>query len=1054
MSREFSYILGLDLGVASIGWAIVPENEELFHKLKLGVRIFKSAARGKYGAASAKTVEEGRDKPLNQKRRERRASRRLLDRRRRRKISLLRHLQTMGLLPECDHQSCEARNRMFDELDRELRSLNKASEHREEHLLPYILRARGVREPLTHYELGRAIYHLGQRRGFLSNRKVPMKKEDSGKVYSEIEELKEHLQAGCTLAEYFCTTDPEKECIRGRYTSRQMYLDEFQKIWEYQSGIYPEILTEEWKEKIHKTIFYQRPLKSQKDKIGVCRLEKGRKRARMASLGAQQIRYWQKILDLEYQIDDELPQPLREDEQTKLAAALEQKERMTFAEIKKLLKLPKSTKFNLERGGENSLPGNRTGCRIRGVLQERWDTMSPEKQKELADELLQFDKEEACQRRLENMGYAREDAVELSLLLFEEGYYRLSNRAISKILDRMVEKRIQYKTAEEEIYGEDRFDRREYAFLPPLLKTEGFGDIITNPIVLRTLSEMRKVVNAIIREYGLPKRIVVELARSLKKGRKLRAKESERMNEKKRDRERIRKILVESGIAVPSQTDILKYQLAEECQWQCPYTGRRFTINNLYGPQPEFDIEHILPLSKSLDNSFRNKTLCYWKENRTVKKGNSPYEAYHKDPERYQEVRTWCKVLPPEKQKLFIKEGYDTDFSSRMLNDTAYMSRYALQYLALLYGGIIEPGKDDKKGEQKIYTSNGAITGFLRNEWGMNQILNQSSYEKTRTDHRHHAVDAVVIAFCSSRIKQELSRAAQLSESRKLNQKFISEELPHPRKNFIETVRKAVEEINVSFRCDKQVSGEMHDETFWTKPHVYRDEKGNEVEKRHKKIAVGELTLKKIEAIADGGIRRFILSELEKHGGDLDKLKAAPLVRRTSDGREIPIRNVRCVETANVEKIGKDSSVRYVATDAKHHAEVFAYVDKKGVEKWKVRIVSIWEAYKRQRAGMPVICRNFHEKTENRKKETEYVFKFSLFKDDCLLLNEDDGSQSLYRVIVLENTGTVRLQKHTDARSWDGASDTRIRKNLTVLCGKVQKVTVDLLGNIHPAEAE
>ncbi len=65
MSREFSYILGLDLGVASIGWAIVPENKELFHKLKLGVRIFKSAARGKYGAASAKTVEEGRDKPLN-----------------------------------------------------------------------------------------------------------------------------------------------------------------------------------------------------------------------------------------------------------------------------------------------------------------------------------------------------------------------------------------------------------------------------------------------------------------------------------------------------------------------------------------------------------------------------------------------------------------------------------------------------------------------------------------------------------------------------------------------------------------------------------------------------------------------------------------------------------------------------------------------------------------------------------------------------------------------------------------------------------------------------
>ena len=136
---------------------------------------------------------------------------------------------------------------MFDELDRELRKINKVNEQREEHLLPYILRARGVREPLTRYELGRAIYHLGQRRGVLSNRKAPMKEKDLGKVLGEIETLERHLQAGSTLAEYFCKTDPEKERIRGHYTSQQMYLDEFTKIWECQSGVYPEVLTEEWR---------------------------------------------------------------------------------------------------------------------------------------------------------------------------------------------------------------------------------------------------------------------------------------------------------------------------------------------------------------------------------------------------------------------------------------------------------------------------------------------------------------------------------------------------------------------------------------------------------------------------------------------------------------------------------------------------------------------------------------------------------------------------------------------------------------------------------------
>ena len=133
------------------------------------------------------------------------------------------------------------------------------------------------------------------------------------------------------------------------------------------------------------------------------------------------------------------------------------------------------------------------------------------------------------------------------------------------------------------------------------------------------------MTNAIVRQYGKPTQIHVELARDLKKSKKQREaiSENNRRNEKARA-EAASKIIKDAGIKEPKPEDKRKFLLAEECRWQCPYTGKSISMAALFGPEPQFDIEHIIPFSLSMDNSFLNLTLCDVAENRSVKGNRTP----------------------------------------------------------------------------------------------------------------------------------------------------------------------------------------------------------------------------------------------------------------------------------------------------------------------------------------------------------------------------------------------------------------------------------------------
>ncbi len=235
------YILGLDLGTNSVGWALLrcdatgsPCGIE-----KLGVRIFEAGTDG-----TATDFRKGKDSSRATTRRKKRAARRTSDRRARRMKKVFLLLQRAGFIRAGANHSPLDRDYLIKQTDHDLRLRwidGETEAH--QHTLPYLLRAKAVSQPLDAESLGRALYHLAQRRGYRSNRKADRSASDKdlGTVKQGIEDLrKEMAAAGCSyLGRYFATLDPRTVRIRKRWTSREMYEDEFARIIEVQKPHHP-----------------------------------------------------------------------------------------------------------------------------------------------------------------------------------------------------------------------------------------------------------------------------------------------------------------------------------------------------------------------------------------------------------------------------------------------------------------------------------------------------------------------------------------------------------------------------------------------------------------------------------------------------------------------------------------------------------------------------------------------------------------------------------------------------------------------------------------------
>ncbi|HHI80344.1 MAG TPA: type II CRISPR RNA-guided endonuclease Cas9, partial [Planctomycetes bacterium] len=702
MKEPHETLLGLDLGTNSIGWALLALDEDSSPTgiLASGVRVFPAGVDGDF--------EKGREESRNSKRRSVRLARRQIRRRSRRKKKLYNLLAKSKLLPPADTSDPIEIHKKLLHLDGQLR-LSFAISHRNQQLLPYLLREKALREALTPFELGRAIYHLAQRRGFLSNRKTsPKENEDCGVVKQSIVDLDAEIKASGapTLGAYLCSLDPDVARIRCRYISRSMITEEFEKILQQQAPFHPILRDRQFVSALREVIFYQRPLKSQRHLIGFCELEPKKRRAALSYPEVQRWRYLQTLNNLKVLFVNGDERKLSDKERSLLIEYLERKGDLSFSRVKQILGFPlrgkDAVKFNLEEGGEKRIPGNRTLSAIRNIFGDSFDTIGPKDIEKIYHDLVSIRNPSVLQRKGARVwGLSQEKAAKFADLQLENDYARLSLKAIRKILP-FLEKGLTYAKALECAYpGRDSSGKEPLGLLPPVFEAI---PSLRNPAVARVLTELRKIINAIIEKYGKPTMIRLELARDLKRSKKARQERWREMRAKQQAREKIiKKIQKEIGICSPSRSDVLKGLLFEECGGQCPYTGFQFGFADLYGTHPKADVEHILPFSRSLDDSFLNKTLCLARENRQRKRNRTPFEAYGGDPARWNEILhrvskfngdSWLR-----RQKLArfktenLSSEFLNDFCSRQLNDTRYASTLARDYLGLLYGGYIDASR-------------------------------------------------------------------------------------------------------------------------------------------------------------------------------------------------------------------------------------------------------------------------------------------------------------------------------------------------------------------------
>ena len=986
-----SYTLGLDIGSNSIGWAIVERGEKP-SIIDLGVRVFPEGV-------SRDT--KGFEKSKNATRREARGSRRNRYRRTLRKNRLVKELRTIGFLPE-DRVKLE-----------ELLAKD-----------PYGLRAQGLDEKLEPWEFGRVLYHINQRRGFKSNRKSGKVSEDN-KVAKGAGELQQKIRdARCrTLGQYFASINPEERRIREQYTFRFMYEEEFDRLWEKQSKYYADILTEDLRKKVgDETIFYQRPLKRADHLIGECDLEPGEKRCARGDWYARRFRVLQDVNNLKIHNPDGTEPKLTDEQRQLVLNELLKSKEASFAKLRKVLGLMETQEFNAEyeineKGKKrDKLKGDIFSASMRSKKifgPKVWDAMDECEKIRLNESLVDLDDDELMEKMIGQYGFTEDQAERVLKISLPQRYMSFSRKGIQKLLPLMEAG----KRTDEAI--KDAYPDRSKSGEIEIKEKLPLPQDLRNPVVNCALFEVRKVANGIIREYGKAARIKVEMARDVKGSARERREVHFKMLANEKENEGVRGVLVrEMNILNPSRDDVIKYKLWQECGKVCPYTGKAISQTGLFGDNPEFQIEHILPYSKSLDDSFMNKTLCYVEENR-LKGNQTPYEFYHGNPEKFEQIKqrvNRTRMRYWKKQK-FWQKGINTDeIIERELNDTRYICKEVIKYL--------------KQICPNVTGTRGKVTAELRYQWG---------FIKDRNDHRHHAIDAAVVAVTQPRHLKELARS-------KYSVGRISFNPPWP--NFREELQEKVRHINVSHRVRRKVSGALHKETNYG-PTGKKDEKGQEYFVYRKKLE--DLTVPMVAKIVDDTVRGIVKKRLHEHGIDLDRKQNIPkevwneplYMKTTKTDKKVPIKKVRIRDVKNPENVilmvdREGKTYRAVEPGSNHHIEIFEYTDKKGRVKRDGRVVTMFEAVQRSRRGEAVVQRD-HGAGKR--------FVCSLAINEMFMLELGDGSKLLHRVQKISQNGQVFLRPDTYA------GDLKKQKAVSKLPNQLKgyKVTVDPLGRVWPA---
>lgn len=1047
-------ILGLDLGANSIGWALAYETDgnSFRDPVAMGVRVFPA------GLANYDTSKE---ESLNENRRIKRGMRRQIARRARRKRIVREALIQAGLFP-ADRDTQQA---VFDATD------------------PYVLRSKALGQALEPFELGRIFLHLAQRRGFLSNRKSDGDDKEASETLKQIAQLESEL-GGKTLGQHFAElhSDPHHR-IRGKRTRRKMYLDEFEAIWAAQSRFWPELLTDTLKygssgpaekypvvpvprrkgvtplEKygLHGLIFFQRPMYWPSKSIGRCELERREKRAPRADRRFQLFRIMQEVNHLRI-VGPFGEERIPTDDQRRAAIdKLSKSEEVKFEDLRKLLRLADGETFNLERGDRKKLDGHKTDAKLanKKYFGPKWHEMADDFKNSVVATLADPKVDEDAIRTIATADWncSTELAEALTKVRLPDGYGSFSIKAIEKLLPHLQRGLVLMANDEtdsalhaagylrrDELLGEARNT------LPPV------PDDITNPLVRQALREVRKLVHAIIRKYGRPGSIHLEMARDLKANSIQRAKSTKAMRLRESRREAAAEQIRKLGFK-PSRESITRYLIWQEQAEACLYSGRHISPQQLFSESNIVEVDHILPYSRSLDDSQANKAVCFHEENQ-AKGDRTPFEWIGEtDPAKYESIIQRAARQPQEVRKARLdrirqKQIRLDDFVARQLVDTAYIARKVREFLVHL--GV------------KVVCVKGGHTGQLRHLWGLNSLLNPQGIElKSREDHRHHAVDALVVAMTTPRTLQSLAWYWKL-RSEHSRENLRKAQLEPPCEDFRPKVQYLLDRIVVSHKAKRKIAGALHEETLYGPTHKpdqgapgprghakeWTEEEGTFVLRK----SLESLNCGEVLKIRDSQVKSLVISRLAEHGIDPERDKKIPgevwkePLRMTGKRGAEKSPNAPIIRSVRILK--KDETIRpirggkaWVKPGNTHHICLFEIPGLNGKKDTRDMVsVSMIEAVKRVRAGLPLISRVHPHRPDAR-------FLFSLSWGETILA-EIKGVEDIFVYRTSASTqGQIYFTLQYDARPSSEATKFVVTAN--TLRGK--KVIVDRLGQIHDA---
>lgn len=727
----------------------------------------------------------------------------------------------------------------------------------------------------------------------------------------------------------------------------------------------------------------------------------------------------QDVNNLKYDDVFEKTQSISEEQRKTLVELLEKQKTISWGKIKKALGLHKNATFNLE-ASKKGLEGNITACSLSGVIKD-WYQWSAEKQQALVEDMTTINKKSVLKKRLTNhWQFDSTTAIRLCLLELPSGHMNLSLKAIKKILPHLEQGCIYSNARQQAGYGYERQEIDGLDRLPQPIDTN-------NPIVNKALHELRHVVNAVIKQFGKPDVVRVEMARA----RDLENRASKRKQIAKQDKENAdnnKEAAEQYELVAPSlgysseasKTDKLKYKRWKQQNKRCAYSNRSIALVQVFSA--EVEVDHILPYKQSLDNSYMNKVLAFAKENR-YKSNRTPAMAWEGNTEKWhtmlQALNKWKAPLRviQEKRKRFQMQKQDLlerDFSSTQLHDTRYIARLALDYFAQL-------GVD-------VQATNGVTTAWLRNKWGLNTLLGDTDRnEKERVDHRHHAVDALVVAATSRGFYQRI-----VADIKRSNEPDTKETLPEPMPNFRAHVQNRLQDMVISHVPQYGLSGALHKETGVGFMQLKQDDDQVKTGTVYRKRLDASFNAEHASEIVDKAVREIVIKHLEEHKNEPKDAFAEGVVLQHKDG-ETPIKRVRVWQAKMTEKelqttkLGvfdkKQGKVfKYFAYGNTHHVEIIRH---RKTGKVEGRFVTMMEASKRIK-GMgcpkqPMVKRNHGE---------EYEFIMALHISDTVSILNEQQERVFYRVQKLRMTDNdLILRLHTATTLNNKAEESRISIN-------------------------